>query len=130
MDTVTLVITEAAIICHEGRQRGSRLYMTASGLQIFKIGTVTRARKDDVYYMCAEECRKRHIPLLTLRRVWQGEGKSKTARISDPFLAGLWDTLTDEENGELRFECAMCGKYCSHTDGNGHCARCAQIWNS
>jgi len=130
MDTVTIEIAEAMIIVHQERLPGTRLYMTASGLHIYKKGTVTPDRKDDVFWHCQNECTVRRIPLNTLRNYTCGCGKKKTPRINDPFLAGLWDTLTDEENGQLAYECSMCGKYTGSVDEMGHCSSCRTVWNS
>jgi len=129
MDTVTIVINALGVHVQQGKQDGSRLYMIAPGLEIYKSGTVTRTNKDDVFYHCAEQCRLRKIPAFSLRKVAVNSGKSKTARTSDPFLGKLWDTLTDDEMGQMSHECVMCGKYTGSVDEMGHCSSCRQIWN-
>ena len=129
METITIVVTENTMTVLDGRVKGSQHTYHMPGLDIFVKGRVTVIQQDTLLYLALNECAARHIPLLAMRRV-RSTAKSKTAAISDPFLANMFDRLTDEERGMMRHECAMCGKYCSHVDDNGHCAQCAQIWSS
>ena len=128
METITIVVTETTMTVLDGRVRGSRHTYHAPGLDIYVKGRITVIQQDVLLNLTLNECAARHIPLLALRRV-RSTAKSKAA-ISDPFLANMFDRLTDEERGQMRHECGMCGKYCSHVDDNGHCASCAQIWSS
>lgn len=98
MEIITIEIKEASVIVHDGRLAGSRIYMEAANLRIYKIGVVTSSRKDDVFWHCQNQCIVRHIPLSQLRRVGCGCGQKQGKKaLSDDFLRGLWDDMTGDE---------------------------------
>lgn len=38
--------------------------------------------------------------------------------------------IPDDENGNLRHICKICGQHCGHIDMMGHCNSCAMVWRS
>jgi len=66
-EVITLKVEPMAIIVMDGAE--GRLTYRAEGLEIYVSGRVTTARRHQVSYQAQLECRARHIPVRSLRRV-------------------------------------------------------------
>lgn len=82
MEIITIVLEPTMIAVYDGRVKGSKLYATAGNLQIWKKGTVTKPRKDDLNWHMMNQCIVRHIPVASLRRADCGCGGKKKNHVS------------------------------------------------
>ena len=67
MQTITIDVTEATCIIHDGRLPKSRLKWHAPGLQIFIRGAIPVRKRDMVLYHAFDLCLAHHIPLVQLK---------------------------------------------------------------
>lgn len=66
METLTIQVTQNAIIVKDGKVARAKLKYYAPGLEIYLIGEVTTGRRASVNQTAFDICLARHIPLIAL----------------------------------------------------------------
>jgi len=66
MEIITIEKRIGSISVHDGRLPKSRLKWTAPGIEIYLLGAVPVASRDNVAYHAMNACLVRHIPLKSL----------------------------------------------------------------
>jgi len=68
MITYTLVVSENAIVAHDGILPRARLRYTAENFRVYVIGNVPVRRMGALIHTALELCVAHHIPAITLKR--------------------------------------------------------------
>lgn len=67
METLTIQVTETALLVKDGKLPRAKLKYYAPGLEIYLIGAVTISRRAAVNQIAFDLCLARHIPLISLK---------------------------------------------------------------
>jgi len=67
MELITIEKRIGSIIVHDGKLPKARLKWSAPGLEIYLLGPVPTAARDNVQFHAMSACLARHIPLIALK---------------------------------------------------------------